>query len=418
MVTCAERYSSGENEVIEGCDGLKVCVGIRTTHSLRARALLPDHVQVRTFTDMADSMNKYIYGQCNVIAGEHMAMSEQKLRDLGYIGDFKQGEKMFSREPLSLVTNEDDPEWSALVDAVVNIFFVAEAKGITKATARDAFWGGSNQAIETLATSIVSQLGNYGELYDKHLEDHIPRAGPNALYRKDQPQDTGLLYPMPYGNLKAIGGVSPSKQMESILGRGYLRCGLQLRPHFAEYSNGAWSGFDVEMCKALAAALFGQVGHQPTFVVLPDLTSAYSSLLMEEVDVVAGIRVSLGASYKEPTTIHSFQFSPSYFYDASGDPHAMLTTGKDPQWTDFVYWAMISTFDAEEQGIYQYSASHMPLIHLFGEGFRYMFQDLVGAVGSYWEIYDRSLEHTIPRSPNNQINHDHFEGPQHHALPI
>jgi hypothetical protein len=59
------------------------------------------------------------------------------IRYLGYEGHYKVGSKLLSREPrLALVNQDGDPEWSTLVNLVVNILFTAEALNITQSNAK------------------------------------------------------------------------------------------------------------------------------------------------------------------------------------------------------------------------------------------------------------------------------------------
>jgi hypothetical protein len=94
------------------------------------------------------------------------------------------GDRMFSREPLALVTNDDDPEWSALVNTVVNIFFYAEAVGATSNNTDALLDTNSSDDLMVIVAAVVSQLGNYGEQYVKHLEAVVPRGGLNSLVHK------------------------------------------------------------------------------------------------------------------------------------------------------------------------------------------------------------------------------------------
>ena len=212
---------------------------------------------------------------------------------------------------------------------------------------------------------------------------------------------------------------TPGSSLDAILSRGYLRCGVKSRPGFAERINGIWTGFDIDLCRAIAAGVFGpSAGHDT--VRIDDLSgtgSEYYSLVNNDVDVVASARVTLDAVHKEDRTSHAYTFSPSYFHDSFGNAFAMATSGTDSQWSDFVYWVVMTIIYAEESAGQQ-GLDSLPEVYLFGDGFRNLMKDAVNAVGSYKEIYVRHLEAGLPRSGANQVNMGQFKGPQQFPLPL
>lgn len=418
MVSCAESYASG-TEPEMNCDQLKVCVTFGTTHVSNTKRLLPESISVVTTVSIPDAVNKFAYGRCNVFVAEPISMAEEELRSKGYSGAYKVGHKLFSREPLALVTNDGEPEWSALVNTVVNVFFFAEAMGMTRSNANDALDEANDSDLIMLASLIVSELGNYGEMYETYIEDVIPRTGVNTLYQNEGLGTTGLLYSMPYGDLDTTGPPPAlSESLGAILSRGHVRCGVKSRPGFAEHVNGIWSGFDVDMCRGIAAALFGQTEDHIVFEDLAGTGSDYYSLINDDVDIVAGSLVTLDAVYKESTTGHAYSFSPSYFYDSSGHSYAMATIGKESQWSDFVYWVVMTTIYAEENGVGQDSLDLVPLVDLFGNDLQSMLRNTVNATGPYSDVYARSLEQSLPRSGKNQVNMGQFKGSQQYPMPL
>ena len=123
-----------------------------------------------------------------------------------------------SKEPLGPSVRDYDSEWEDVVRWVVNGMIIAEEQGVTSANVGQmaanppnntvarllgvGFSGGapSNLGIGhgkipgTFMQSVIAQVGNYGETYDRTLERvGLTRAGsPNASY-----QDGGLLYAPP-----------------------------------------------------------------------------------------------------------------------------------------------------------------------------------------------------------------------------
>lgn len=88
----------------------------------------------------------------------------------------------------------------------------------------------------------------------------------------------------------------------------------------------------------------------------------------------------------------------------SKEPLALVTREYDAQWTDFVSAVFQSLVVAEAQGITQGTASTFKTTNLFGKQFENMFNDAIGAVGNYGEIYSRHLQPLIPRQGLNLLN--------------
>ncbi|SFC52066.1 general L-amino acid transport system substrate-binding protein [Alkalibacterium subtropicum] len=121
-------------------------------------------------------------------------------------------EETLSKEPLAPAVLHGDDQWNDIVTWVVYSLIQAEEFGITQDNIDD-FMDSDNPDIQRLlgiegglgtmlgleddfAYQAISQVGNYGEIYDRHLgpdtEFNLPR-GMNALY-----QNGGLQYSMPF----------------------------------------------------------------------------------------------------------------------------------------------------------------------------------------------------------------------------
>ena len=105
-----------------------------------------------------------------------------------------------SEEPLGPVVPHGDEQWYDLVSAVMTMLIYAEAFGInsgnvptavTGNTSVDRMFGlegGYGQETmglsETAAQDVITQVGNYGQIYDRHLTPlGLERAGSrNALW--------------------------------------------------------------------------------------------------------------------------------------------------------------------------------------------------------------------------------------------
>jgi general L-amino acid transport system substrate-binding protein len=126
--------------------------------------------------------------------------------------------EVFSKEPLAPAVRDGDTAWAQVVDWVILATIQAEEFGITQANVdemRDTttdlnvqrFLGvefttddGTATVLEPglglptdFAYQVVKQVGNYGEIFERHLTPLGLERGVNSLW-----QDGGLLYPPPY----------------------------------------------------------------------------------------------------------------------------------------------------------------------------------------------------------------------------
>lgn len=86
----------------------------------------------------------------------------------------------------------------------------------------------------------------------------------------------------------SMGGVAEAqKTMEDVRKRGHLLCGVSegLVGFSEKTSGGGWQGFDVDFCRAVAAAIF-ESGTKTQFVPL-SATTRFSALQGKEIDVLS-----------------------------------------------------------------------------------------------------------------------------------
>eukprot|EP00986_Skeletonema_menzelii_P002605 scaffold709_cov142-Skeletonema_menzelii.AAC.6 len=186
---CADRldYTS------EQCLGLKICVNKGTTTIARTRELFPEANIVPMDSGMS-AIQGLVSGECNALAGGSHDLARNSVLQSGNVLDYEIGSTRYSKEPLANVTRMDDPVWSDFVYWVVEALFIAEERGITKATAEKMpttnLFG---PLFRDMLQNAVSAGGAYNELYNRNLEVIVPRAGLNLLNTGSQPQ----LYPLP-----------------------------------------------------------------------------------------------------------------------------------------------------------------------------------------------------------------------------
>ena len=268
-----------------------------------------------------------------MVAGERGFLNAISLQARGYsTNDYILGNKVWSKEPTCLVTRQGDPTWSDFCEWTIQALIYAEEQGITKTTASfqlgtTAVWDPATNdttsprfAANTLEDTFqhaVAARGNYGEIYNLDLQSFMPRTGLNRL----NPGDSPIMYAFPMGQLMSE-AVAPELEVQSptvqaIKERGFLNCGISTRKGFAEFdrTTKVWSGFDVDLCRALSAALFDGVDTRVVFTDLP-AAQRFPVLVQERVDVLSRLStLTLSRDVKEPQTGVGLSFSAPYFYD-------------------------------------------------------------------------------------------------------
>lgn len=117
------------------------------------------------------------------------------------------------------------------------------------------------------------------------------------------------------GDKAASGGDAGigNSRLKTVLDRGQLICGVDGGiPGFSFVENGAYSGLDVDTCKAVAAALFDD----PTKVEFRNLdsTERFEALKGGEVDMLAR---NTTWTISRDTSV-GMEFAPTTFYDGQG----------------------------------------------------------------------------------------------------
>lgn len=115
-------------------------------------------------------------------------------------------------------------------------------------------------------------------------------------------------------NTTETGGQTTGSRLDTVKGRGSLICGINGEvPGFSFVDeNGQYSGLDVDMCRAVAAALFDD----PTKVEFRKLSAneRFTAVQTGEVDVVnRNTTWTLGRD-----TANKMEFAPTTFYDGQG----------------------------------------------------------------------------------------------------
>lgn len=170
-----------------------ICVIEGTTFETIVKNLFPDRFVSQASVE--ESVNGLNSGVCNVIAGGVVDVSTTTIRSAGYEGSYTTGNTRYSRDPLAMVTRQDDTIWSKFVYWIVTSIIYAEEQGITQSMASEmpkvSLFGSLHTDMFRLA---IGAVGYYGEIYERYAEAEVPRGGLNSLYVSNS---GALLYPLP-----------------------------------------------------------------------------------------------------------------------------------------------------------------------------------------------------------------------------
>ena len=202
---------------IDDMDGAIVCVAGGTTTEgnvateFERRGL---SVEVQSFPDVETLQTNFEQGGCD-------GWSSDSSQLIGFRSTYPDGpesltifDDIFSKEPLAPVVVDGDTAWAQAVNWAIFATIQAEEYGITSDNAADLqansddpnirlFLSGENEDGTVLdpglgldpafAFNVVSQVGNYGEIFEEHLVPLGIERGINALWI-----DGGLQYAPPY----------------------------------------------------------------------------------------------------------------------------------------------------------------------------------------------------------------------------
>ncbi len=193
--------------------GASVCVNIGTTTELNMadffRSNSMEYKPV-VFEKADEVVAAYDAGRCDVWTTDQSGLAANRIK-LKNPDDHMILPDVISKEPLGPVVRHGDDQWLDIVKWTLYAMLEAEEYGVNSKNT-DQMKSSKNPVIKRLlgtegdlgknlgldsawAYRIIKQVGNYGELFDRHLGPkttlQLPR-GVNALWK-----DGGLMYPMP-----------------------------------------------------------------------------------------------------------------------------------------------------------------------------------------------------------------------------
>lgn len=194
-------------------DGATVCVQTGTTTELNLADFFRDNrlaYKILLFEKPNDAVQAYQDGRCDSYTSDVASLYAQRLA-LARPDDHVVLPDVISKEPLGPAVQQGDSRWFTIVRWVHFALLLAEEAGVSQSTLESSF-ASSNADVKRLlgrdgdfgaglgldkdwVVRIVRQVGNYGEIYERHLGDgsrlKIAR-GLNRLWR-----DGGLHYAPP-----------------------------------------------------------------------------------------------------------------------------------------------------------------------------------------------------------------------------
>ncbi len=193
--------------------GAAVCIESGTTTELNAADYFAaNKLEFNTvvFVDQDEVVKAYEDGRCDVYTTDSSALAAERSK-FANPADHIILPEIISKEPLGPVVRQGDDGWFNIARWTYYALLEAEELGVTQANVDDML-ASDNPAIKRLlgvegdfgtpigltkdwAYQIVKLVGNYGEVYDKHVGPATPiglARGLNALWR-----DGGIQYSPP-----------------------------------------------------------------------------------------------------------------------------------------------------------------------------------------------------------------------------
>jgi general L-amino acid transport system substrate-binding protein len=208
---------------IDELEGATVCVQSGTTTELNLADRLGDTIEPLVFPEIDPTYAAYEEGRCDAVTSDRSQLVARRTA-LANPADHLILEEVMSKEPLGPVAPLGDDQWFNVVKWVVYATIQAEEFEITQANVADVAASTEDRAIQRLlgvpfspaegepvapfdsglglepdwVVTMISAVGNYGEIYDRNLGPETPFAldrGLNNLWNAETP---GLLYAPPY----------------------------------------------------------------------------------------------------------------------------------------------------------------------------------------------------------------------------
>ena len=210
MGRAEDGFSSGSS--LSEIEGAVMCTNAGTTTELNiseAAAALGVEITLNTFEDFNIVMENFKSGACDVVTTDGSGLVSQKASDPEGDGWVIFPSVPISKEPLGPGWAQNNSRFGDVVTWTIFAMQIAEEQGVTSENVDemqadppngevDRMLGGEGEVQTAMGIpadafyQVISQVGNYGEVFDRHLRPLGLERGLNALFA-----DGGLQYPMP-----------------------------------------------------------------------------------------------------------------------------------------------------------------------------------------------------------------------------
>ncbi|MEB3827294.1 transporter substrate-binding domain-containing protein [Phormidium sp. CCY1219] len=260
-------------------------------------------LNIQTFSSQDDLFAAYDAGQIGAVSMNRGGLSN-RIPTLSNPGNQVILNENLGKEPLGLILPENQSEFADVVRWVVNAPIQAEVFGINSQNVNEflngntdikRFLGVEGNLGESLGISndfalkIIQQIGNYEEIYNRNFDETaLPRNLNELMFVEPEGQ---LFYP-PFSGSDTISVPLVDNDnrnvLQEVLDRGFVRVGVRNEAPglgFAD-ANGNLSGFDVDLGRAVAAAVFGDP-NAVEFVVQTSAAQRFSDVANGIVDITS-----------------------------------------------------------------------------------------------------------------------------------
>ncbi|MCB1517049.1 MAG: amino acid ABC transporter substrate-binding protein [Hyphomicrobiaceae bacterium] len=183
-------------------EGATICVVRGTTSEVNGPNFFSAagmQVNFTPFADRDEARKAYEAGECDALTGDRSALAGERAQTADPDAHLLLRD-VISKEPLSPVVRQDDPQWTDLVRWVLFALINAEELGLT-AEQTDRLRQLGAPMVENFDLDpdwyqhVLSSVGTYADMFERHLGENTPlelSRGLNALWTEG-----GLLYAPP-----------------------------------------------------------------------------------------------------------------------------------------------------------------------------------------------------------------------------
>ena len=287
---------------------LQVCVADGTTTLVQLEDMIPSsNILIQPTNE--EALSALLAGDCNTIYAGTNEVAEAVKEVTSQGESVVIGDVQFNHEPIALVTREDDAVFSDFVNWILQALLNAEEQDVTQSTyhqvAPSDLFGDS---FAFAFHNAVKAVGNYGEVYERNLGKLVPRSGLNEINQGS----TGRIIGGEFGSLDEAGPLfHTGTTLDKVKAKGFVSCGVNERAGFAEFdrTTSTWSGIDVDLCRALSAAIFDGVPHHVVYHSV-SASDRFRVLASGLIDVLPRLTThTYERDVLEPTTMMGFSFS-------------------------------------------------------------------------------------------------------------